>query len=476
MIPDRFVFIDLETTGTNASRDRITEVGLCEVLNGELVEEWSTLVNPGKSISPFIEQLTGISTAMVAEAPRFEDLADELFDRLRGKILVAHNARFDTGFLKSEFRRLDIPFQEKTLCTLKLSRTIYPQHRRHNLDALIERHGLGAQDRHRALGDARATWKFFEKVRLEQSPDIIEKALQKQLKKQSLPPHLPAEQIEQLPSSAGVYLFYGENDAILYVGKSIDIRSRVNSHFSEDHRAHKGMRLSQQVRRIDFIETAGELGALLLEARLVKDMTPIHNRRLRRTRDLFSIRLLAGKNDGSKPQIVSHRGLCGEDLEGLFGLFRSRRKAEEGLRDIIQDQGLCNRVLGLDKGTGACFNYQIRKCRGACVGKEPLPLHEARLVNALAALKMRSWPFSGPVGIRERSRKDDRTDIHVFDRWCHLGTADSEDRLRDILSCPSPLPFDLDSYKILTRFLDSRDDSDADLLDLSQPQYNTGTG
>ncbi len=157
----------------------------------------------------------------------------------------------------------------------------------------------------------------------------------------------------------------------------------------------------------------------------------------------------------------------------MFGMFRSRRKAEEELREIIREQGLCNQVLGLEKSKGACFNHQIKKCRGACVGKEPLALHEARLINALAALKMRSWPFKGPVGIQETSLAGDRTEIHVFNRWCHLGTAGSEDRLQEILSAPSPLPFDLDSYKILTRFLDTKGHNAA-LIDLQQQREMAG--
>lgn len=465
MIPEHLVFIDLETTGTNTLHDRITEVGLCEVRNGQLVGEWSTLVNPGKAIPPYIEKLTGITTAMVADAPRFADIARELQGKLAGKVLVAHNARFDYGFLKSEFRRQAIDFQEKTVCTVKLSRALFPQQSRHNLDVLIDRHGLEVFDRHRALGDARVTREFFAKMCREQPPEIIANAIKNQLKKPSLPPHLPAEQMQRLPSSPGVYLFYGENDTVLYVGKSVDIRARVQAHFAGDHRVRKGMRLSQQVRRIDCIETAGDLGALLLEARLVKELVPIHNRRLRRTRDLFSIRLVADGQGASQVQLVSLKGLRSDDLAQLFGLFRSRRQADSTLRQIISAHGLCNRVLGLEKGQGACFNHQIRKCRGACVGREPLPLHEVRLRSALSGLKMRSWPFRGVIGIRERT-PEGRSEIHIFDHWCHLGTADCEDRLRELLETPEPLPFDLDSYRILSRFLDRRAGT-ADVINLA---------
>lgn len=475
MIPEHLVFIDLETTGTNTLQDRVTEVGFYEVHDGDVVEEWSSLINPEKPISPFIEQITGISTAMVAKAPRFSEIAEELQGKLAGKVLVAHNARFDYGFLKSEFRRLEITFQEDILCTLKLSRALFPEQKKHNLDELIERHDLNVQDRHRALGDAQVVKDFFAKIRDELPLELLAKAIRSQLKQPSLPPHLSLEQLKRLPSSPGVYLFYGENDTVLYIGKSVDIRSRVYSHFAGDHRAHKEMRLSQQVRRIDFIETAGEFGALLLEARLVKELTPIHNRQLRRTRDLYSIRLVRKLKFGSKPEIVLLKDLGGNELEGLYGMFRTRRQADTALREVILAHGLCNRTLGLEKGNGACFNYQIKKCRGACVGQESLQLHEARLVTAFSSMKVRSWPFIGAIGIREKSDTSDRTEIHVFNYWCHLGTVDSEDRLWEILDSSDMLPFDLDGYKILMRFLEKYKQN-IDLIDFSSYERATRIG
>ncbi len=468
MIPEQLVFIDLETTGTNTTHDRVTEVGFCEVRNGTVVEEWSSLVNPGTTISPFIEQITGISTAMVADAPRFSEIADQLQTKLAGKVLVAHNARFDYGFLKSEFRRLEQTFQEQMLCTLKLSRALFPEQKKHSLDELIERHDLQAHNRHRALGDAQVLRAFFAKLCDELPSEALAKAIRSQLKQPSLPPHLNIAQLKRLPASPGVYFFYGENDTVLYIGKSVDIRSRVYSHFAGDHRAHKEMRLSQQVRRIDCVETAGEFGALLLEARLVKELTPVHNRQLRRTRDLYSIRLGKCVQDGSRPQVVVLKDLGGNELAGLHGLFRTRRQAETALREVILAHGLCNRVLGLEKGPGACFSFQIRKCRGACVGQEPLVLHEARLTAAFASMKVRSWPYPGAIGIRETSAANDRSEIHVFNHWCHLGTADSEERLWDILESQARLPFDLDGYKILTRFLETKVQQ-TDLIDLSPP-------
>lgn len=455
MLPAHCVVLDLETTGTSPTHNRIIEIGLCEIHHGQVVEEWSSLVNPQVRISPFITQYTGISDELVAAAPTFEDLAEDLHQRLSGKVLIAHNARFDYGFLKNEFARLGLDYQEKTLCTLKLSRRLYSEHRRHGLDALIERHGLSSQARHRALGDVRMTWEFLRKALAENPSDVLEKELRRMLGRPSLPPNVAPEQIEALPNAPGVYLFYDENDSVLYVGKSIDLRARVLSHFSGDHRRHKDMRLSQQIHRLEFIETAGELGALLLEARLVKELTPVHNRRLRRTRELHSLRLSSNCAAGFV-DIVSLTHVAPKDLAQTYGLFRSPREAQKVLRDIASEQKLCLKIMGLEKGRGACFAYQLKKCRGACVGDEPQALHRARLQMALSALKLRTWPFAGMVGFRERSSTG-RTAVHVFDQWCHLGTAQDETELADILeSNNESLGFDLDGYKILCRYLEQK--------------------
>jgi DNA polymerase-3 subunit epsilon len=152
---DNLVFVDLETTGANPAYHRITEVGIVRIQNGVLVEEWSSLVNPECPISPYIEAFTGISSEMVADAPRFADIGATVLEKLRGAVFIAHNARFDYSFLRSEFRKVGVDYASEVLCTVKLSRRLFPEHARHNLDAVMERHGLTCSARHRALGDAR---------------------------------------------------------------------------------------------------------------------------------------------------------------------------------------------------------------------------------------------------------------------------------------------------------------------------------
>jgi DNA polymerase-3 subunit epsilon len=180
--------VDLETTGAHPVHDRVTEVAVIEVRAGEVTDEWSTLVNPGCAIPPGIQALTGITNDMVADAPSFRRLAENLHERLAGRVLVAHNAHFDYGFLRQEFARAGIDFRAKTLCTVKLSRRLYPEHARHNLDSLIARHGLDCRARHRALGDAQAVWQFLRLAAEERGADIVAVAARQVAKQPSLPP------------------------------------------------------------------------------------------------------------------------------------------------------------------------------------------------------------------------------------------------------------------------------------------------
>jgi len=181
------VIVDLETTGTSASDHRIIEIGLCEIRHGRLVDEWESLINPQLPISPFISNYTGITNAMVATAPTFASVAPRLYERLQGKLFVAHNARFDYAFLQQEFLNAGLDFQPSQLCTVKLSRRLYPTERQHSLDALIRRHALPIEARHRALGDARSVWSFLQLVQDEVPNDTLEKAIQSSLKVPAAP-------------------------------------------------------------------------------------------------------------------------------------------------------------------------------------------------------------------------------------------------------------------------------------------------
>jgi DNA polymerase-3 subunit epsilon len=462
MFSPAIAFVDLETTGTTPTGDRVTEIGIVRVAGGEFVDEWSTLVNPECSIPEDIRVLTGITNEMVRDAPTFAELRREVFERLDGHLFVAHNARFDYGFIKNEFRRFEMKFTADVLCTVRLSRKLYPEAIGHGLDALIARHGLqdaftpesaARTGRHSALGDARAIWRFVQMLYRDRDAVEIESAVKRLLKIPSLPPQLAPDALEGLPEGPGVYRFYGVNDLPIYIGKSVNLRSRIRSHFSGDYRSANDVRLSGEIRRIEVDETAGELGALLREARLVKDLLPLHNYRLRRKLNACFVRI---PDLRSPPEILQAKDIDwnarAPGAETLFGPFATKQHVKALLEEIAGEEGLCWRQLGWEKRGGPCFARQVRKCRGACLGEETPEQHNLRLATALAPHRLADWPFEGRAVIRERHPDGRVEEAHVFERWSHLGTARSAEDLADLAETRVEIDFDPDVYRILVSY------------------------
>ncbi len=449
-----YVLLDLETTGGNALHDRITEIAAVRVEGGMEVARWSTLVNPGVRIPYFIEQLTGIRNAMVADAPTYDEVGQKLMQLLDGAVLVAHNVRFDHGFLQHEFARMGVTLRVKTLCTVRLSRLLYPQVKGHGLDAIMQRHGIATESRHRAMGDVLVMQQWLAQVTEAFGIDLLRAHAQTLLQgSAALPPQLETP-ITDIPESPGVYLFYGEGPIPLYVGKSVKLRSRVMSHFQAAGRESREMRIAQEIRRVEWIETAGELGALLLEARLVKKHQPIHNRQLRRASSLSAWRLDANPQSRPLLTLLQAGTLDPTQFGNLYGPYRSKNQALTQLRELAQQHGLCLQALGLESGKGRCFAHQIGQCKGVCCGEEAPERHHLRLQMALVTDKLRAWPFAGPVGLREHNPRTQRSEVHVFDQWCHLGTAQSDEALQETLqSRPAVLAFDLDTYKLALKYL-----------------------
>ena len=447
----RWLFLDVETTGSTATRDRVTEVAwvLLDGETGQVTKE-SHLVNPDARIPAFIQQLTGITDDMVADAPRFSAIAPRLAAAMDGAVFVAHNARFDYGFVKNEFKRIGQSVRAPVLCSVKLSRLFFPAEKRHNLDAVMARHQLQADSRHRALTDADLIYQFWLDLQQRFGPQKVLDAAKSLISQSSWPSHLDADALDEMPDTPGVYIFYGEKRFTLYVGKSKHLRQRVLSHFSGDHAHGKELSLSMQVRQIEWHETPGEIGALLLEASLVKQLAPSHNVRLRRNKSLCAWRFSTETN--APPSLVWTQDLDAGAQDDLYGLFTSQRHAQTWLTALAETHQLCKGRLGLEKvkPKQPCFGRQLRQCKGVCVGEEAPNLHDLRLLAAMVDRKVATWPFAGPVGFVERSKDRTQTAIHVVDRWCYLGTARQEGECADLLETARP-QFDPDIYKILRK-------------------------
>ncbi len=464
-----YVLLDLETTGGNPVHDRITEIAALRIDHGQVSARWHSLVDPGRPIPPSIQRLTGISDAMVAGAPAFEQLAPQLLELLQGAVLVAHNVRFDHGFLKNAMARAGVDLRVRTLCTVRLSRRLEPHCSGHGLDAIQRRHDLVNPARHRAMGDVQVLQAWLQRMAQVHGEDALREHARLLLQAgASLPPHLQSD-IDALPEGPGVYLFHGEGGMALYVGKSVNLRRRVLSHFQADHRQAREMRMSQELRHIEIRETAGELGALLLEARLVKQLQPLFNRKLRRDNRLCSWRLAGDVRELPLLALVRDEGLDPAQFDRLYGAYRSRRQAQDSLRAVAERHQLCLRVLGLEAGRGRCFAHQLGRCRGACCGDESLQQHALRAQAALAGERLRAWPFEGAVGVRETSADGRRTEIHVFEQWRHLGTVRDELELDELLRSRRDDPgfgFDLDTYRLLLSHLCGPHGRAPDLLHL----------
>lgn len=448
MAESPLIFVDVETTGTRATRDRITEIAALKVINGELVDRWSSLINPECKVPAQISQLTGIRDDMLVEAPRFAHIAQSLYEWLGDGLLVAHNARFDYSFLRNEFKRTGQDYRAQLICTLRMSRRLAPQQRHHNLKALLDRYGISPIRHHRAGDDVDALWALWQAWQLEQSPDAWQTQLNEERRHRTLPAHLDSAQLEALPSSPGVYLLYGHNRLPLYVGKSINLRSRVLGHFQRDHQDDREMRLAQQVQHIEWEETAGDLGAQLREAQLVKTLMPIMNRQLRKQGKLTT---WYWPEDANTPELLSGSALSQPQGGMLFGLFRNAREAKSALRTLCEEQQLCPRVLGLEKGKGRCFANQLGKCRGACNGQETIAEHTRRAQASLQQLQLNVWPWPGSIAIEERPAGNTQPAWHVVRQWCYLGSAENLAQAEQLAD--KSANFDVDSYRILNRFL-----------------------
>lgn len=256
-----------------------------------------------------------------------------------------------------------------------------------------------------------------------------------------------------LPSYPGVYRFYNERGALLYVGKSINIAQRVRSHFQAARKDPKEARLTRHTTQIDWTLTAGEIGALLLENRQIKTLHPLYNRRLRKTRTLWT---LQPRQDTQSGRIEVDLCALGADQAQpeLFGLFPSKAMALKQLKALVTEYQLCERLLGLERGQGRCFGHQIGRCFGACCGEETVDLHNQRLKRALSSRQLAAWPWPASLVIEEPNEMDPtRSDWHLVNQWAYLGTASLPDGLAPIEQQSVPESFDLDAYFILQKAL-----------------------
>lgn len=453
-LDSRFAIVDLETTGTTAHSDRIIEIGIVVVENREIVTTLKSFINPEKAkISPFIFALTGIVPRDLVGAPTFFSKREEIAELLEDAVFVAHNARFDYGFIKREFERVGINFKAPTLCSVKLSRALFPQFKRHNLDEVIARSGIKVANRHRAYDDAKAVWDFMMHLETKFDRKTIDTKIHQLIKGAIVPSQLSDDIIENLPELPGVYQFHGEKGEILYVGKSVNIKERVHSHFRDTLKSGKEMHIFNRVRNIEVEVTTGEFSALMLETRRIKELRPIYNRKLQGLKKVTVIKKKENEHGYLTAEICLQDEITADEAPEILGIYKSKKQAEAALLFASQMQQLCRGLLGIEKleKNKPCFLYQLSKCKGACI-KEELPIiHNMRFSSAFDKTRIVRWPYPSAILIEETTAPDTKgrtkTEVFIINNWCIIAHGHSmEDSTQFEHFEPT---FDYDTYQIL---------------------------
>ena len=357
-----YAILDIETTGGQFNEEGITEIAIYKFDGNEVIDQFISLVNPEIAIQPFVVKLTGINNAMLRSAPKFYEVAKRIIEITEGCVVVAHNASFDYRILRTEFRRLGYDFIKPTLCTVELSKKLIPNLPSYSLGKLVRSLGIPVTDRHRASGDAIATVKLFKLLLSKDLEKEIVKGLIKTEIKSGISPKL-LDIVEALPSKTGIYYIHNEKGNLIYIGKSKNIKKRINQHFTGTSR--KSKKIQNEVFAVTYEETGNELIALLKESEEIKINKPIYNRAQRKTIfqwALYSekdsegyLNLKIQKADGRKKEITSFSSI----QEGKSMLFK-----------ITAQYELCQKINGLYDTKNGCFQYKIKECKGACLGKE----------------------------------------------------------------------------------------------------------
>jgi len=379
-----YSIVDIETTGHSS---KITEISIFVFDGKKVIDEYTSLVNPECVIPPFITNLTGITNAMVGNAPKFYEIAQKVQELTSDTIFVAHNVNFDYNIIHKEFKDLGFDFKRKKLCTVRLSRKLIPGLNSYSLGSLCATQKIVIKDRHRAKGDAEATTILFKKlVQLDKNQEVFNSFLNTRSRQATLPPLLPKKIVDGLSEKTGVYYFKNNKSEIIYVGKANNIKQRVLSHFYD--KSKKEVTMCLETANVTYIETGNELVALLLESAEIKKIFPKFNRAQRRAQE--SIGLFSYEDRNGIMHIAYNRIKL---IASPLMKFHSTTEVRLFLEKLCEEYELCPKYCHLQSNVDSCFHYQIKKCRGICSEKETIEIYNSRVIEAMDSIKFQAENF-----------------------------------------------------------------------------------
>lgn len=407
-----YAIVDIETTGGYAEKHKITEIAIYHHDGIQITDVYHSLINPGRNIPEFITGLTGITTEMVYQAPAFHEIADDIYQRLAGKVFVAHNAHFDYSFLKKEFEQVGVNLQTRKLCTVRLARKIIPGLRSYSLGSLAESLGIHIQNRHRAGGDAAATARVFDQLMRRDRDGYILKSLKRNSGETVLPPNLSKEAFDRLPSLPGVYYFLNDRGDVIYVGKAINIKKRITGHFTGEATAWSRSKIRNEIHHITYELTGNELIALILEAQEIRRLWPKYNQAQKFRVEEWGIFNYEDRNGYLRFSVnVVSRG------SRPLMRFSTKGEAWNFLWEKVRAFELCPKLCGLQLAKGLCFDYQSGGCSGACMGVEGTHAYNRRMAQAIDA-------FHGDgetLAIIGKGRNIDEQSLVLVEKGAYVG-------------------------------------------------------
>jgi DNA polymerase-3 subunit epsilon len=422
-----YAIVDIETTGGYAANHRITEIAIYHHDGFTVTDSFHTLINPGRNIPYYITGLTGISTEMVLDAPSFETIAQQIHQKLEGKVFVAHNAHFDYSFLKKEFEQVGIQWQSKKLCTVRLSRKVIPGLRSYSLGSLAESLGIEITNRHRAGGDAAATVKIFDQLLHRDRDGHIAKALKRNSGETILPPNLAKEEFDKIPAKCGVYYFHDARGNVIYVGKAINIKKRIAGHFTGDAREWSRSKIRNEIHHISYELTGNELIALILESQEIRRLWPKYNQAQKYRVEEWGIYDYEDRNGYLRFSV----NLVTRGSRPLIR-FSSKGDAWNFLWEKVREHDLCPKLSGLQVAKGLCFDYQTGECCGACMGIETVKKYNRKVNDAIGTFKGQA----NTVAIIGKGRSGNEQSLVLVERGSYFGYGffDSQASISDLES------------------------------------------
>jgi DNA polymerase-3 subunit epsilon len=434
--------IDIETTGGSFG-NLITEIGVVKMEDDQVLSQWHSLINPGVPIPTFISRLTGITNDMVANAPAFRDVAEDLYAFLEDGVFVAHNVGFDYPIVKSQYEKLRHPFTLKKLCTVRLARKIMPNMESYSLGKICKALDINIVDHHRALADAKATSELFGILVRTDQDDFITASLKRNNREVKIPPHMDKAEFDQLPETTGVYYFLSKENKVLYCGKAKNIKQRVLNHL--DGSSKKKAQMIRDTHHIDFQSTASELYAYLLEDLEIKKHYPPYNRAQKRTGKPFTIFSYKDRRGVIRLDVADHRRTPKPILT-----VNNLAEAKVFLNTLAETHELCLNYTGFSHSPDGCVNSYLDKCHGVCRDKESIEDYNARVQGVIGEINSMS---KEEVLYIEPARDGSLCAVHALDGVIQgIGLVESNiqiQRATEVLDYLKPVKANADLNRIL---------------------------